>query len=98
MFRLIIILFLTIFISSSDCRNESIILPELSLCLKDKYIIPLYSTRFFRMTFNRTRLKQLNIHTIHIRTLITDPKVANFDDHRTTVKQIFHLMNNTERK
>jgi len=98
MSRLIIILFLTIFIFPSDCRNESIILPELSLCLKDKYIMPLYSTRFFRMSFNRTRLKQLNIHTIHIRTTMADPKVANFEDHRTTVKHIFHLMNNTERK
>jgi len=98
MSRLIIILFLTIFIFPSDCQNEVIISPELSSCLKNNFTMPLYSTRFFRMIFNRTQLEQSNIHTISIRTSIANPKAANFEDHRKIIKQTFHLMNNTERK
>jgi len=96
--RLIIFIFLTIFIFSSDCQNPSIIIPDLSLCIKDNYVMPLYTTRFLRMTFNRTRLNQLNIHTISVRTSIVDQKVADFEDHLPTVIKVFHLLNNTEGK
>jgi hypothetical protein len=98
MSKLVIFIFLTIFIFPSDCQNEPIILPESSLCLKDNYVMPLYSTQIFRITLNQTRLKQLNIHTIRIRTSIVDPNIANFEDHRPVLKQTFHLMNNTEGK
>jgi len=94
--KFIIFIFLTIFICRSDCLNRSIIIQESSLCIKDNYVMPLYSTRFLRMTFNRTRLEQLNIDTLYIRTSIVDQKVANFEDHQYTVKKIFHLMHNTE--
>ena len=49
------------------------------------------------MTFNQTRLKQLNIHTIHLRTYIADRKIAEFQGRHHTVRTTFHLTNTTSR-
>ncbi len=89
-------IFLTIFPFPSTCRNQSIVIEEPSLCMNYSYVIPLFSTQILRMTFNRTRFKQLNIHTVHVRASIADRKVAEFDKHRHTIQQVFHLMNSTQ--
>ena len=60
--------------------------------------MPLFTTRLLRMTFNRTRLIQLNIRTIRLHAFISNRKVAEFQDHLYTIQQVFYLRNNTKRK
>jgi len=98
MLKPIAFILLTICIFPSDCRNESIVVREPSLCLNEKYVLPLFGTRIIPMTFNRSRLQQLNIHTIRVHTSISDRKVLEFENHRYAKKKSFYLMNNTERK
>lgn len=95
MSRLIIFIFLLISIFSLKCRSQSIVTQESSLCIKDNYSIPLFSTQNLRMTFNGTRLKQLKIHTIRIRTSIIDKNVADFEDHRQTIRKVIRITNNS---
>jgi hypothetical protein len=94
--RSILFILLIIYISPSDCRNRSIIIKEPSLCVDNTYTIPLFDTQSIRMTFNQTRLRQLNIHTIRIRALIQDRKVAEFENNRHVIKKPLHLSNNNE--
>jgi hypothetical protein len=91
-------LFLIICVCSSNCQQQSIVIQESSACTKNNYKIPLFSTEILRMTFNQTRLRQLNIHTLHIRASIANRKVAEFENHRYTIKKVFHLMNTTSGK
>ncbi|CAF3448050.1 unnamed protein product [Rotaria sp. Silwood1] len=66
-----------------------------SLCINNNsFTIPLFTTRMLRMKFNRTRLKQLNIHTIRLHAFISDQKVAEFQDHRDKIEKVFHLTKN----
>lgn len=67
-------------------------------CMNGSYVIPLFSTRIIHMTFNQTRLKELNIHTVHLRTAIADRKVAEFDGHHQTIRKSFRISDIEERK
>ncbi len=96
--RSIVFILLIISISQSDCRNRSIIIKEPSLCINNTYTIPLFNTQSIPIPFNRTRLKQLNIHTIRIRASIRDRKVAEFRNNHHIIKKVLHLEKNTERK
>jgi hypothetical protein len=96
--RSILFILLIIYISPSDCRNRSVIIKEPSLCINNTLSIPLFDTQSIRMTFNRTRLKQLHIHTIRIRTSIEDRKVAEFENNRHVIKKVLHLKNNIQGK
>lgn len=98
MFRLILFIFLIIFILPIDCQNGSTVLQKPSLCINNTYTISLFSTRNFRITFNRTRLRQLNIHTLSLYVSIEDRKVADFQDHRHIMRRIYRLPNDTECK
>ena len=98
MFRLIFFIFFIIFILPIDCQNGSSVLQKPSLCINNTYTIPLFSTKNIRMTFNRTRLRQLNIHALIVYVSIEDRKVAEFQDHRHTVRRIYRITNDTECK
>jgi hypothetical protein len=98
MLRTIAFIILTIFIFPSNCLNQSIVVQEPSLCVNEKYIVSLFGTRIIPMTFNRTLLQELNIHTMRVYVSISDRKVLQFENHQYTKKKSFHLMNNTERK
>jgi hypothetical protein len=98
MLRTIAFILLTIFIFPSDCLNQSIVVREPSLCVNEKYKISLFGTRIIPMTFNRTLLQELNIHTMRVYASISDRKVLQFENHQYMRKKTFYLMNNTERK
>jgi hypothetical protein len=98
MLKLRLLIFSIIFIFPSDCRQQSIILRKPSLCINDTYNIPLFGTKFIRITLNRTRLDQLDVHTVRLRASIADTKVLQFEDRRRTIRKVFDLMNDTHRK
>ncbi|CAF0735519.1 unnamed protein product [Rotaria sordida] len=97
MFRFIVLLLLTTFIFPSNGQSRSIINQESSLCTKKSHTIPLFTTLILRMTFNQTRLKQLNIQTMSIYASISDRKTAEFQNHRDIIEEVFHLMKNIEK-
>ena len=66
--------------------------------INDIYTISLFGTQFLRISLDRTRLKPLIIHTVRLCASIADVNVAEFENHRHTIKHVFHIMNNTERK
>lgn len=84
--------------SFANGRTLSIDIQQSMGCINESYVIPLFSTRIIHMTFNQTRLKQLNIHTVHLRTSIADRKVAEFYGHHPTIKKSFRIIDTSERK
>jgi hypothetical protein len=98
MLRLILFIFLIIFIFPINCQPRSIALQEPSLCINNSYVIPLFSIRNFRMTLNRTRLRQLNIHTVSVYATIADRKIAEFQNRRQTIRKVYHIPNDTQGK
>ena len=85
-------------IYSTNGKFQSIVMEESTVCTKDNYKIPLFSTENLRITFNQTRLRQLNVHTIHIRAEIDNQKVAEFENQGDTINKVFHLINTTSGK
>ena len=85
-------------VSFANGRQLSIDIQQSTGCINESYVISLFSTRIIHMTFNQTRLKQLNIHTVHLRTSIADPKVAEFYGHHPTIKKSFRIIDTIERK
>ncbi|CAF3651637.1 unnamed protein product [Adineta steineri] len=96
MVRSIVFIFLIVLINVSDCQITSVAIEKPSLCITGTYIVPLFSTKIIRTTFNRTYLKQLNIHEIHIYAIISDQKVAEFENHRSITEKTFRISNNTK--
>ena len=78
--------------------TTSIVIEQLPTCINESYVIPLFSSRIIYMTFNQSRLRQLNIYTVHLRTSIVDRKVAQFEGHHQIIRKTFAINNPTNGK
>jgi len=62
-----------------------------NLCIQDKYIIPLFSTKIIRLNINQIRLKQFNFERLSIRAKIADKTIAKFHNDRSMINKRFYL-------